>query len=120
MDPGERGVLSEVKTCLNPFANTGQGVAKGCSISMICCVELHSELGTAEERRESATLVFFTGMVLRGPEARYPEIEKKAYVVLCVARRLRLYFQAYKIIVVTNDPLKKFLQSLVVAVRLIL
>lgn len=30
--------------------------------------------------------------------------------MVCAARRLRPYFQAYKVIVVTSDPLKKVLQ----------
>lgn len=46
-------------------------------------------------------------------------MEKKAFAVVCAARRLRPYFQAYKIIVVTSDLLKKVLQGLEEAGRLI-
>jgi len=41
----------------------------------------------------------------------YSEIEKIAYAVLTAARKLKHYFQAHKIRVPTNYPLKEVLQS---------
>ncbi|GLT55177.1 hypothetical protein SLA2020_283210 [Shorea laevis] len=46
---------------------------------------------------------------LRGAEARYPQIEKLAFVLVTSARKLRPYFQAHTIRVLTDHPLKKVL-----------
>jgi len=48
---------------------------------------------------------------LSGSKIYYSEIEKIAYAVLTVARKLKHYFQAHKIRVPTNYPLKEVLQS---------
>ncbi|CAN1289757.1 Transposon Tf2-8 polyprotein [Linum perenne] len=71
-------------------------------------------------RREDKTehLVFYTSKTLIDAETRYPAIEKMAYDVVCVARKLRPYFQAHTIHVLTNLPIKNALRSMSVAGRL--
>lgn len=56
-------------------------------------------------------LVFYKSRVLRGVESRNPKVEKNAFIVVYIAHHLRLYFQARKVILVTNDCLKKVLQG---------
>lgn len=46
-------------------------------------------------------------------------MEKKAYTVVCATRKLRPYFLAHCIVVVTADPLRKVLHSPIAAGRLI-
>ncbi|GFS38896.1 hypothetical protein Acr_00g0060030 [Actinidia rufa] len=41
---------------------------------------------------------------------KYPRIEKIAYALMIAARKLRHYFQAHSIIVLTDQPLKQILQ----------
>jgi hypothetical protein len=48
---------------------------------------------------------------LHGAEERYPWIEKLAFALITSARRLRPYFQAHAIRVLTEYPLKKILQK---------
>ena len=48
---------------------------------------------------------------MSGSKIYYSEIEKIAYAVLTAARKLKHYFQAHKIRVPTNYPLKEVLQS---------
>jgi hypothetical protein len=55
--------------------------------------------------------VYFTSKVLHGAEERYPRIEKLAYALVISARRLRPYFQAHAIRVLTEYPLRKILQK---------
>jgi ribonuclease HI len=55
--------------------------------------------------------VYFTSKVLHGAEERYPRIEKLAYALVISARRLRPYFQAHAIRVLTEYPLQKILQK---------
>ncbi|XP_062170603.1 uncharacterized protein LOC133876352 [Alnus glutinosa] len=51
--------------------------------------------------------VYFTGEALHGVEERYPRIEKLAFALFVSARRLRPYFQAHAIRVLTEYPMKK-------------
>jgi hypothetical protein len=55
--------------------------------------------------------VYFTSKALHGAEERYPWIEKLAFALIVSARRLRPYFQAHAIRVLTEYPLKKILQK---------
>jgi hypothetical protein len=51
--------------------------------------------------------VYFTSRALHGAEGRYPRIEKLAFALITSARRLRPYFQAHVVRVLTEYPLKK-------------
>jgi hypothetical protein len=55
--------------------------------------------------------VYFTIKALHGAEERYPRIEKLAFSLIVSARRLRPYFQAHAIRVLTEYPMKKILQK---------
>ena len=63
--------------------------------------------------------MYYTSRALRGVEGRYPLIEKLAYVLIIASRKLRHYFQVHVINVMTNHPLKKAMNKLEVAGRLI-
>jgi hypothetical protein len=54
--------------------------------------------------------IYFTTRALHGAEGRYPQIEKLAFALITSAQRLRPYFQAHAIRVLTEYPLKKVLQ----------
>ncbi|KAL6288531.1 hypothetical protein ACE6H2_006041 [Prunus campanulata] len=55
--------------------------------------------------------IFYTSHALQDAEIRYPELEKLAYALVLSARKLRPYFQAHSIIVLTNQPLRQILQK---------
>ncbi|XP_050386257.1 uncharacterized protein LOC126802648 [Argentina anserina] len=55
--------------------------------------------------------VFYAGRAMNGPETRYPTLEQLALALIVAARRLRHYFQAHSIHVLTNQPLKQVLQN---------
>ena len=63
--------------------------------------------------------VYYTSKALRGVEGRYPLIEKLAFALITASRKLRHYFQAHVIIVITDHPLKKAMNKLEAAGRLI-
>ncbi|GAV56619.1 hypothetical protein CFOL_v3_00161 [Cephalotus follicularis] len=52
-------------------------------------------------------------------EGRYPEVEKFAYALIIAARKLKLYFQAHTIKVLTNKPLKQMLAKSDMSSRLV-
>jgi hypothetical protein len=55
-------------------------------------------------------LVYYVSEALSGSKAYYSEIEKIAYTVLTASRKLKHYFQAHKIRVLTNYSLKEVLK----------
>ena len=63
--------------------------------------------------------VYYTSKALRGAERRYPLIEKLAFALITAFRKLRHYLQAHVINVITDHPLKKAMNKLEAAGRLI-
>ncbi|XP_042969058.1 uncharacterized protein LOC122301739 [Carya illinoinensis] len=55
--------------------------------------------------------VYYVNRVLRGAEARYPRIELLAFALVVAARKLRPYFQAHTVRVLTEAPLAKILRK---------
>ncbi|XP_011071449.1 uncharacterized protein LOC105156892 [Sesamum indicum] len=66
-----------------------------------------SELIREEEGVQN--LVYYVSEMLQGAEKRYAEIEKLALELVVTACKLRPYFQAHRIIVLTNHPLRNVL-----------
>ena len=56
--------------------------------------------------------VYYTNRALRGAKGRYPMMEKIAFSLVTTSRRLRHYFQAHVINVLTDHPLKKAMNKL--------
>ncbi|XP_075650025.1 uncharacterized protein LOC142620551 [Castanea sativa] len=55
--------------------------------------------------------VYFVSRALRGAEERYPRMEKIAFALLTAARKLKPYFQAHTIIVLTDQPLRRAMNN---------
>jgi hypothetical protein len=53
--------------------------------------------------------IYYVSEALSESKSYYSEIEKIAYTVLTASRKLKHYFQAHKIRVLTNYPLKEVL-----------
>ena len=56
--------------------------------------------------------IYYTSRVLRGAEGRYPMMEKLSFTLVIASRKLRHYFQAHFINVLTYYPLKKAMKKL--------
>ncbi|XP_030958282.1 uncharacterized protein LOC115980140 [Quercus lobata] len=63
--------------------------------------------------------VYYTSKALKGAEGRYPQMEKLAFALITASRKLRHYFQAHVINVMTDHPLKKAMNRPEAAGRLI-
>ena len=63
--------------------------------------------------------VYYTSRVLRGTEGRYPIMEKLAFALVTASKKLRHYFQAHVINVMTDHPLRKTMNKLEAVGRLI-
>jgi ribonuclease HI len=55
--------------------------------------------------------VYFVSEVLSLSKKNYTELEKVLYAVLMASRKLRYYFQAYRIIVPSSQPLKDIMRN---------
>ena len=55
--------------------------------------------------------VYFISRAFQGAEERYPQMEKLAFAPVTVARKLKSYFQAHTIIVLTDQPLKRVMSN---------
>ena len=83
-------------------------------------VSLHAvNLALIREEEKVQKPVYYTSRALRGVEGRYPLMEKLAFALITASRKLRHYFQAHVIVVMTDHPLKKSMNELKAAERLI-
>ncbi|GJT50087.1 reverse transcriptase domain-containing protein [Tanacetum coccineum] len=64
------------------------------------------------------TSVYFLSHALQGPELNYTPMEKLVLSLVFSAKRLRRYFQAYPIAVITDQPIKQIISRPDVAGRL--
>jgi hypothetical protein len=62
--------------------------------------------------------VYFVSKALHGVEERYPQIEKLAFALVMASRKLRPYFQAHTIRILTEYQLRKVMQKLDLSGRL--
>ncbi|GJZ41135.1 reverse transcriptase domain-containing protein [Tanacetum coccineum] len=70
------------------------------------------------ERGTVQTPVYFISRALQGPELNYTPMEKLVLSLVFAAKRLRRYFQAHPIAVITDQPIKQIISRPDVAGRL--
>ena len=59
------------------------------------------------EENKIQRLVYYISQAFQGAKARYPWIEKITFALIVASRKLRPYFQANPIVVITDQPIKK-------------
>ncbi|XP_076928697.1 uncharacterized protein LOC143592736 [Bidens hawaiensis] len=63
------------------------------------------------ERGETQVPIYFISRTLKGPEERYIPVEKLVLALIYTARKLRRYFQAHVVRILTNQPLQQVLSK---------
>ncbi|XP_077231894.1 uncharacterized protein LOC143865077 [Tasmannia lanceolata] len=71
-----------------------------------------------EEHRQQKP-IYYVNKVLHNAEARYQRVEKLPYALVMAARKLRPYFQAHTIKVLTDQPLRQVLHRPDISGRLV-
>ena len=51
--------------------------------------------------------VYYTSQAFQGAKAKYPRIEKMDFALIVASKKLRPYFQAHTILVMTDQPIRK-------------
>ena len=64
--------------------------------------------------------VYYTSRALRGAEERYPLMEKLIFALVTTIHKLKSYFQAHTMVILTNKPLWRVMNSLEAAERMAL
>ncbi|GKA55086.1 reverse transcriptase domain-containing protein [Tanacetum coccineum] len=70
------------------------------------------------EREAKQMPIYFVSRALRGPKLNYTSMEKLALALVHASKRLKRYFQAHLIIVITDQPIQQVLSRPEVAGRL--
>lgn len=63
--------------------------------------------------------VYYISQAFQGAESRYPQIEKITFALIVASRKLRQYFQAHPILVMTDQPIKKSMSKLEATGRMV-
>ena len=71
------------------------------------------------EERNIQKPVYYTSQAFQGAKASYPRMEKIAFALLVASKKLHPYFQAHHIIVMTDQPIRKMMNKIDAAGRLI-
>ncbi|GKG00207.1 reverse transcriptase domain-containing protein, partial [Tanacetum coccineum] len=71
------------------------------------------------ERDGKQMPIYFVSRALRGPEKNYTPMEKLILPLVIASKRLKRYFKAHAIIVITDQPIKQMLSNSEVAGRLL-
>ena len=71
------------------------------------------------EEAKKQLLVYYVSQAFQGAESNYPRIEKIAFALIVASRKLRQYFQANPILVMTDQPIRKSMNRPEAAGRMI-
>ena len=55
--------------------------------------------------------IYYDSQALHGAEERYPPMEKLAFALVMATRKLKPYFQAHMVVVLTNRPLRRAMSN---------
>ena len=71
------------------------------------------------EEAKKQLSVYYVSQAFQGAESNYPRIEKIAFTLIVALRKLRQYFQANPILVMTDQPIKKSMNRSEAAGRMV-
>ena len=73
--------------------------------------EMTRPVGVQPRKKMMQHPVYFVSSLLQGARSRYSDVQKLLFGLLMASRKLRHYFQAHEITVVTRLPLQRILHN---------
>ncbi|GJZ22770.1 reverse transcriptase domain-containing protein, partial [Tanacetum coccineum] len=80
---------------------------------------INAVLMTEREGGGKQLPVYFVSCALQGPKINYTRMEKLVLALLSASRRLKRYFQAHTIVVITDQPIKQLLSKTHISGRML-
>ncbi|GJX23399.1 reverse transcriptase domain-containing protein [Tanacetum coccineum] len=71
------------------------------------------------DREDRQIPIYFVSRTLRGSEVNYTPMEKLVLALLSASKRLKRYFQAHMVVVITSQPIKQLLSSSEISGRML-
>ena len=72
-----------------------------------------------QEEGKKQLPIYYVNQAFQGAESDYSRIEKLAFTLIIASRKLRQYFQANPILVMTDQPIKKSMNKPEAARRMV-
>ncbi|KAM2958839.1 hypothetical protein FF1_028738 [Malus domestica] len=120
-EPGSKKYITWTDECAEAFKNLKDYMSKTHLLSkpkvgdtLIIYLSVSTSAVSSVLIRKDGNVerpVYYSSNALQDAETRYSNIEKLALALVMSARKLRPYFQAHSIIMLTNHPLRQILQS---------
>ena len=111
--------FEELKAYLSsPLLSPSQPGEKLFLYLVVSPAAINAALFREEEKVQNP--VYYVSRALRGAEERYPPMEKLAFALVTAARKLKPYFQAHTVNVLTDKPLRRAMSNPEAVGRLVL
>ena len=111
--------FSALKTYLSSFSIL-VSPSEGELLTLYLAVsDFSTSAALVKERDRVQQSVYYYSRALRGAEERYPKMDKLVLALVNTARRLRPYFQAHTIEILTEHPMKQILHKQETSRRLV-
>ena len=84
---------------------------RGKALLVSGCLPATISAALVREEEKVQKPMYYASRVFHGAEKRYPPMEKLAFALVIAAYKLKPYFQAHTVIILTNKPLRRALSN---------